>query len=323
MALFFHSTYNDDQAVAELRHYLSVNAQFPYKHLLPDINEVESTLIVDLVGQATYDRIAAAYLAGPTIAGDNGVLHKKMQLVIAKLAMANFVPFNEVQFDADGVSTLGKGDNRTSAYDYQVQRIIATLARSGNNAIEALLTYLESKPLVFTEYAASTAKVKNQEGLVNNAAEFSNFYYIGNSYLTFRALRSTYLNVETDMLKPIIGDDLYTEIAIPTLNHPVKLRLLRTAKKACVFQTVAEALELQLPFEINADGLRVHYTAQYGNVRYFMPPSMAQVEAVRLAALRKANECWTEISNILTELNPPETPVIYSPIVGEEKFIAL
>ncbi len=322
MALFFKEPLNDDQKVDELQQYITVNSQFPALSLLPKIKEVESRIIIRLIGQATYDRIHTPYNAN-SIDGDNLELLTKLQLVIANLAMAMFVPFNVVQFDANGISTIGKSEQRTSAYDYQVKDIVSELSRTGNDAIESLLLYLEEKSGVFTQYAESTNKTANKAGLVNNAVEFSKFYHIGESRLTFNALRNTYLNVEEDRLKPLIGQDLYDEIADPSLSNALKKRLLRISKKACVFQTVAEALELQLPFEINADGLRVHYTSQYGNVRYFTPPSLAQVETVRLGCLRKANEAWAEVTNILTEINPPETPVLYSPIVGEEKFIAL
>lgn len=322
MALFFHEILSEDSRVEELQQYVTVNSQFPYKSLLPYINDVEGQIIIPLIGQATYTLIETAYKTSPVPDGKNGVLLKKLQSVIAKLSMANATPFLELQFDANGITTVGKSDKRTAGYDYQIIRAIAGFGKSGNSSIEELLTYLETESETFTAYAGSPNKTANKAGLVNTATEFSSFYHIANSRLTFNALRATYLNIEEDRLKPLIGDTLYTELT-GTVTNSVKKRLLRSCKKACVYQTVADALELQLPFEINVDGLRVHYTAEYGNVKYFTPPSMAQVESVRLACLQRANDAWGEISVILLEINPPAEAVVISPIAGDEKFIAL
>ena len=323
MALFFHTILSDDKCVEELQQYVSVNSQFPYKSLLPYINEVENQVIVPLIGQTTYDLIKTAYInSNAEPEGKNGDLLQKLQSVIAKLAMANATPFLELQFDANGVSTINKSESRTAGYDYQIQRAIAGFASSGNKGIEDLLAFLETEVATFTAYAASANYTANKAGLVKTAVEFSQFYHIANSRLTFNALRPTYLGIEEDRLKPLIGDALYTELT-GTVSDAIKKRLLRACKKACVYQTIADALELQLPFEINADGLRVHYTAQYSNVRYFAPPSMAQVEAVRLACQRRADSTWQDISVILEEITPPTVATVISPIAGEEKFIAL
>lgn len=322
--LFFRQNLQADECVAELQQYVSVNALFPYQHLIPSILEIEQQVIVPLIGQTTYnltqieynklpdDNVSTAYL--------NLISH--IQAVVAKLSMAVFTPFNEVQFDANGITTVGKSENRTAAYDYQIQRIIATLARSGNNAIEALLKYLAANIGTFTAYATSPEYTANKTGLVNSAKSFSEIYYIAESGLTFRALRPIYLGIEEDRLKPLIGDSLYTELT-GNLTDALKKKLLRACKKACVFQTLADALELQLPFEINSDGLRVHYSSEYGNVRYFMPPTDAQIQATRAACQRRADEGWTAIADILLEINPPAEAIAYSPIVGEDKFIAL
>lgn len=322
--IFFRDNLQPDECVAELQQYVSVNALFPYKHLTPSILEIEQQVIIPLIGQATYQLAQTQYNLLP----DDGVstqyrgLITHIQAVVAKLSMATFTPFNEVQFDANGITTVGKSENRTAAYDYQIQRIIATLARSGNNAIESLLKYLAANTATFTAYAASTEFILNKTGLINSAKAFSEIYYIAESGLTFRALRPIYLGIEEDRLKPLIGDTLYTELT-GNVSDTLKKKLLRACKKACVFQAIADALELQLPFEINADGLRVHYSSEYGNVRYFMPPTDAQIQATRAACQRRADEGWTAIADILLEINPPAEATAYSPIAGDEKFIAL
>ena len=72
------------------------------------------------------------------------------------------------------------------------------------------------------------------------------------------------------------------------------------------YQTVADVLELEMNVELKAGGLRVNYTAQFENTKYYTPPSDAQRISAQQAAARRSEKMWASVSALLDEINPPE-----------------
>lgn len=290
------------QIIEDVREYVKFNLIFDFPTIEPYLTDAEEIDLADFVGAALITRLT-------NVQTPNAI--EKQAIVfcrrfVARLGTLRWLPMGEVQFGNDGITTVGKGEMRTAAYDAQIARITASLADSAFSALEQLLRWLE-EPTVRTEltqYTTSAQRIENQKYLIKNATEFSKYYQIFGKQLTFFAIRPTMAAVETQRLIPALGD-LYTTLKTGTGLSDLQKKLLDACKWFLAYQTVADVLELEMNVELDAGGLRVNYTAQFENTKYYTPPSDKQRITAQQAAARRAEKMWSSVNAILDEINPP------------------
>jgi hypothetical protein len=289
--------------IESVREFIKFNLIFDFSTIEPYLMDAEQIDLADYVGKELIERLASE--TNPNEIENQGITFCKR--FVARLATLRWLPMGEVQFGNDGITTVGKSDMRTAAYDAQIARITASLSESAYSALEQLLRWLENESVLaeLPEYAESTQRVENQKYLIKNAKDFSMYYQIFGNQLTFLALRPTMAAVETQRLAPALGD-LYDTLQIDTGLSALEKKLLEACKWYLAFQTVADALELEMNVELQAGGLRVNYTAQFENTKYYTPPSDAQRVSAQQAAARRAEKMWSSVSAIINEINPPE-----------------
>ncbi|WP_428663522.1 DUF6712 family protein [Runella sp.] len=290
------------QTIEDVRDYVKFNLIFDFPTIETYLTDAEEIDLADYIGSDLIARLVGA--ENPNAIERQGLVFCRR--FVARLGTLRWLPMGEVQFGNDGITTVGKGEMRTAAYDAQIARITASLTNSAYNALEQLLRWLE-KPNILTEltqYATSAQRTENQKYLIKNATEFSTYYQIFGKQLTFLALRPTMAAVETQRLAPALGE-LYTTLKTGTGLSDLQKKLLDACKWFLAYQTVADVLELELNVELDAGGLRVNYTAQFENTKYYTPPTDAQRISAQQAAARRAEKMWSTVNSILTEINPP------------------
>lgn len=288
--------------IEQVREYVKFNLIFDFPTIQTYLSDAEEIDLTNYVGSALVARLAGAQ--NPTQIESQGIVFCRR--FVARLATLRWLPMGEVQFSNDGITTVGKSEMRTSAYDAQIARVTASLSNSAFSALEQLLRWLE-KPNIqaaLTQYATSNERQENQKYLLKNATEFSKYYQIFGEQLTFLALRPTMAAVETQRLAPALGE-LYTTLLTATELTDLQKKLLEACKWYVAHQTVADVLELEMNVELNAGGLRVNYTAQFENTKYFSPPSDSQRITAQQAATRRAEKMWTALGAVLNKINPP------------------
>jgi hypothetical protein len=313
--IFGNTLLSDEQVTAEFKQYVHVNNNFDAREkVLIHVPEVESRILTKWIGRPTLALLNNRYQADPfgvSWTDDIGQALALARICVAKLAMAKCTVFIQAQYDVEGLSTMNKNDQRTAAFEPQTNRIIRELLHAGNDALEDLLVFLESKLAVFTAYAASDEYLNQRKGIVKTAIDFNSFAYINASRITFNTLLPTMHNIEIDRLEPQIPAVLYAMFQDVTaiFTDPIEKTLLRMCKKAVVHQTIYEALDLALNFMISENGLRVHYTANFVDFP-FSPPNEAQIDRAKKYAKLQADNAWAQIPILLNELYPPLVPVL-------------
>lgn len=307
------------ERIEEVREYIKFNLNFDFKTLEPYLVDAELQL-EDYVGAELIARLKAAI--NPNEIEEQALIFCRRFL--ARVATVAWLPFGEVQFGNDGITTVGKGEVRTSAYDAQIARITFSLEQSAYKALEQLLRWLDTPTILtaLSEYQNSEQRKENTSYLLRNATEFSKYYQIFGEQLTFVALRSTMASVETQRLAPVLGE-LYATLKAGTGLSDLQKKLLEACKWFLAYQTVADVLELQQNVQLSAGGLRVNYTAQFENTKYFTPPSDSQRVSAQQAAARQAALLWGTVDAVLKEINPPTVMIVSGAIVDGTSLVSL
>ena len=285
--------------IQEVYEHVAFNLSFEFSDIEPFLEEVEENELVRYVGQDLYDRIKADN--NPT--DIEAECLKRMRRFVARLATIKWLPLGQVQFGRDGITTVGKSESRTAAYDPQIQQITASLAGLAASSLESLLYWLEKPSALahLTEYANSPERIEYNKLFIRNATQFSELYPIFESSITFLAMRPTLARIETQTVAPLLGD-LYDTLKGDNLND-LQTTLLTTTKYYLALQTVAEVIELEQSIQLSHLGLKLYFGSQYVNAKYFTPPSEAQRLVTMQAAQRRAAAYWAQMGEILNEIN--------------------
>jgi hypothetical protein len=308
--------------IEEVREFVKYNLNFDFETLTPFLDDAEYELGKRYVNEAFLERLRTASV-NPTEVERQALVFARRY--IARTATVAWLPFGEVQFGNDGITTVGKGEVRTSAYDAQIARITHSLESSAYKALEQLLTWLETTNIIeeFEEYANSEQRLENRRYLIKSAIEFSKYYQIFGEELTFQALRPTMAAIETQQLAPALGEQYELLKAAVSLSDDQK-KLLDMSKWYLAYATIANALELEMNVELNAGGLRVNYTTQFQNTKYFTPPTDAQRSSAQQAAARRADTMWGSIGAMMSVIYPPtEVLDTGNPVIEGKSIVSL
>lgn len=287
------------KSVEDLAQYIPINHQFPLAKFQPFLREVQEETLEQFYGMELMSLLLNEYHSKDFTVMDARIqtLLQKSQTALANIAFFKYIPLGEVQFDANGITTFDDSETRKGATDNQVVRLRATVLNSGMNALERMLLYLDDNVAIYPEYEIVYNARPNS--LLPNSRAFSEQYPIFNSFLTYHQLQPMLLQNE-ETIKEILGVH-YDLLLAPGLTQPQQ-KLLRKAKLALAYLTVADAIEIPLAIELNSGGLRVNYTSIITNAKYYTPPSDKLREATLMAAKRKAAECLEDLQVILAEL---------------------
>ncbi|MGX5854511.1 DUF6712 family protein [Dyadobacter jiangsuensis] len=293
----------------ELTEVLPNTKMLMLEKLEPYFEEVADSVLAVHIGQTLYDRIQKKYTDDGEFSDPEKALLRRLRMITAKLALAAYLPIGEVHIGDDGITTVGKGEQRTAAYDQQITRLTESLTAQAYDSLERLLTWLQSPAnlVEFPEYASSEAYIRQQRGLIRRAIDFSDIYPIAGSRLTFQAIHPELLNVEEDKLLPLIGSAQYNIIKGTGTLSDEYASLKRAAQKAVVFQAVANVIQLQQNIQLDAGGLRVYQTSQNGsqNVKYYRAPTEAERKSAAGAAQARADFFWDSVGTTSAEINNP------------------
>lgn len=306
-----------------IREYIKYNLNFDFEQIQPYLVDVEYELGRKYIGEEMLTRLTEAVTNPNDIETQTLVFARRY---VARMAAIAWLPFGEVQFGNDGITTVGKSEFRTAAYDAQIARLTQSLESSAYKALEQLLSWLEKPATLaaFAEYANSEQRTENRRYLIKNAIEFSKYYQIFGEELTFQAVRPTMASIETLKVASMLGEELYGKLKAGSELTDIEKKLLEATKWYLAYSTIASVLELEMNVELSAGGLRVNYTTQFQNTKYYTPPSDAQRSSAQQAAARRAQSIWAEISSLLQEINPTtDNEVVGSPIVEGKSIVSL
>lgn len=268
---------------AQLREHVPVAASFNFAEILPQITDVEQEFIIPILGQEQFDTLLG--IATPT--GANAELLKRCRNAMSKLAVMRWIPFGNLGVKSGGFVVNISGDT-AAASQWRVDKLEEDMRRDGWNALERILTYLWAQPEgTFTDWDASDEKITHRSWMILSATEFNKFYFIDNSYELFCRVKPAQLEVMTQYIKPVLGEDLYEQLLDQIVNDTLSTansNLLTYIKRATAPLTIYESIA-SMGVDLSHWGITNQESSDNGDITKMRKPATNE----RLSmALRKA-----------------------------------
>ena len=235
------------RTIEQFRDYVGVNANFDLANLQPAIRLVERQRVRPLLGPALYNELAALSSADLQAALDDeasaqGGLLRLLQEAVASLALVEYLPLGQVQVSDLGIELRV---NKT-AFQWQVNELRVAFRRTGYDALEEVLGYLDEHASDFPGWATSAAASEARRQLLATALDFTRYYDIGGSRLTYLALLPTLRRVERFRIGGVLGAlyllELRTELLAGAVSADNQLVLEEYVRPALASLTVAAAV---------------------------------------------------------------------------------
>lgn len=302
----------------QLKQHIPVGNSLSFETLLPYIREAEEAILAPNIGEELLTQIDN-YLQADTLTDIQKELLKRTQLVAARFALSYFIPNGEVIIGDDGITTVGKGEARTAAYDRQIVRLQESTSKQAWDSLDRLLSFLEKNATEFPAFLESEAYTRYQRGLVRNTQTFNDIYYIANSRLTFQAIHPELMNVEEDRLIPLITREHYDIIHAGGALDENYSRLLSLSRKAIIFQAVANVIQLQQNVSLDAATLRVYGSNSAGdNVQYYQKPTERDRNDAAAKAQARADMYFDALAEIISDIEENGDDDFTGGIMGDQ-----
>lgn len=229
--------------IADLKEHFPISADFNLNGIDPYIARVESEIIIPNIGQDQYDDLNTAYNSGTPTANQQKLIDK-IQPVIAQFAFLYYIPVGQLTIDNAGIR-IASDEKMKAAFERQIDDLKDSTMRNGYAALEDLLKFLEANKATYTIWAGSSAYTVFKEFFITSATEFSKYYNIQNSRLTFNSLKAAMRKVEEFNVHACLDDDTYDTLKAQVLSGSVSSdneKLLNFIKPAVAYLTIANGL---------------------------------------------------------------------------------
>jgi hypothetical protein len=247
-----------------------VGKNFSLPPFLPYVDSVWQELFPQFIGRALTEQLEAAW-SPDTLTTAQIALRPYLVRPLCQLAFERYLPFAEVTIADDGIN-VSADSTRKPATERQIIAIRKALYELGWKHLENLLSYLDYHKADFSAYTDFVAT--QERSLLPTATDFSKFYQILGSRVTYQALKPTLDQLEQDTLVPKLGNRWPSILDSTDVADKSLLRQLRVwlAKK-----TILEAAP-SLAIELTGNALKVHFSANTDNIEYYTPPSDTQFD---------------------------------------------
>lgn len=236
-----------------LREYLSVNGSVDHENIAPYLKKAERNLLKPLIG-ATQLAIFDAEQTDETII----YAQELAQEAVANFGYYMYLPIGAVQISDSGIHVVDI-ENTKAASDKQFKELQRSFKKSGHEALDELLEYMEENPSRFEAWTTSPNYTVFKELLVNTTAIFNKWFYIFNSRQTFVALKPNLQIVEDRFIKNVLGIELLTALKT-TQTVTERKEVKELARKAIVAFTIMLTVDNGM-FVFDAQGIHMRFDA--------------------------------------------------------------
>lgn len=167
------------------------------------------------------------------------------QRVLIRFAIFMSVEQLDLQLTNSGF-VVTSNQNQSPASPERVAKFKASMEKSGWDAVELLLRFLEENKSTYAAWASSEACTLALRNLVNSAEEFDRIVPINQSRLTFHRFRPAMDQVEYLKIHPVISKALFDEIITQIKAGNVSVAnnvILSSLKKALAYFVGAHEID--------------------------------------------------------------------------------
>jgi hypothetical protein len=284
--------------IEDLQDVVSISSDLPFDGLRPQLRACQQ-FVARFTGEALVERITTKLDEAEPLDAREKQLLQVLRVPIANLALVRYANARNVTVSDIGVhrtNTANSGD----AFEWQMNLMADQLIADAWEGMENLHRFLEAQQNYFEEYNETSSFKIDQGSLIRSATDFSYFYFIADSRLTFYALQSALRKVQEKRLEPILGDLLAVLAANVNLTATQdKMRSL--ACTALAHGTIARALRERV-VDVGPKGVQVTAVASFASINY---QKSADEKRINMAIDFHEAECNDAISSLSKLINPP------------------
>ncbi|PRY90574.1 DUF6712 family protein [Mongoliibacter ruber] len=222
--------------IAELREQIPASVTLDFNDIKPKIRLVEREVIQRIFSSELYDAVIASGASGDFLK-----LREILAEAVAHLALVQYLPFGQVQFDSGGIRIV-TNENMKTAFEWQIDKLEDECTKQGWSAVEAALEFIENSEITqLRDIWEETDTYKlAQDSLISNLRTFEKFVNLNHSRILFNKLLPVLSDQQEEVIKEAIGKPLFLKITKdlnPASDLLIKTRKL--ASKALAFKTMA------------------------------------------------------------------------------------
>jgi hypothetical protein len=300
----------------EIREFISVSASSSFDSFSPHILNAERDYLIPVIGTDLYDEITETFAALPFDSPTEPQLKQLELLRICRSAIIHISVW--IGFDLLNAHISEGGFKRTESasvkplFKYQEDHLKAYFRTNGFNALDSILTYLESNSTVFTSFFESTQGTIFKSSFIPNTGTFDDILFINKSRLTFLRLKAQMQLTEVMEIAPILGIETFNYIKSELVkDKPADkvIALLPYIRRPLAYLSSALLME-ESGADLTDNGLYfTSVTASYNNDTAHDPSSS---ERIAILVKRNRNFGYAYLDQLRTYLlsNPADWTLI-------------
>lgn len=220
-------------STAELKQYIPTSVTLNFDDIRPKIQLVEREVIQRIFSAELITAVSTSGASEPMIS-----LRQLMEEAEAHLALLEYIPFGQLQFDSSGIR-IAVNDNMKTAFEWQIDELKDECSRQGWAAVESALEFLEKTKdeALLAIWQETETYISAQKSLLPSLREFEKFVNLNRSRVLFNKLLPIQEDQQEDVVVPAIGSTLFTRIL--TGDSDLEKRTRKLAAKALAYKTAA------------------------------------------------------------------------------------
>ncbi len=259
---------DNNTGIAELKERIGfLYASNNFDNITTDL-EIAEEEIIELIGQAVYDRAKTHYESvnyekdtpSATEKLNDDLVHH-IQLTVALFAYKEFAANRDVSHEDDGRKIKINSEAEKIPFEWMLDRDEAAVLRKAHKTTDRLISFLEKNEDDITEWKDSDAQKLARSLFINSAKDFDAKFPIDKSRRFFITILPFMQEVENTVIKatlnPILFDAIKDEIKVGALtgDNPDILALIQPA---LAFLTMAKAVK-RLALQVIPEGVIQSY----------------------------------------------------------------
>jgi len=201
--------------IATLRQHVRVNHQFDadFKQMGPLVKRVQRDYLRPVLGKPLLQKLETDFTS---LAGAYATVLSQCQEALAVLAMHAWIRVAQMSLDDTGAH-VHVDENHKTPYRWQFGDVREEYLLMGLASLDELYEVLEENRDALAEWKNSAAESLYNSSILRTADDFSRWYAINDSRMTFLDLKPAIRRAEELVVKPRIGEAFYAELVAAQL----------------------------------------------------------------------------------------------------------
>lgn len=220
-----------------LKRHIPASVTLNFNDIRPKIQLVEREILVRIFSQALVQAVQS-----PSASDEMVSLRNLMEEAEAHLALLEYIPFGQLQFDSAGIR-IAVNENMKTAFEWQIDELKDECSRQGWSAVESALEFLENtqNEAILLIWTTSKTYLESQKSLIPTLRDFQKFVSLNNSRVLFNKLLPIQQDQQEDVIEPAISKALLDRVLQG--NSEIEKRTKKLAARALAYYTAAEGFQ--------------------------------------------------------------------------------